>query len=105
MPQLDDAKIQELKSQHKELIAVRTSDGQDLVFRKPKRLEFDQWFDNRNETSAGLSLAQQCLVYPTLQEFMGVLDERPGILMCKNGVVDSITDMAGADGGASSKKL
>ncbi len=104
MPQLTEEKIAELKSQHKDLIAIEAS-GQQLVFRKPRRLEFDQWFDNRNVTSSGLSLAQQCLVFPSAQEFMTVLDSLPGILMCRSGIVDSITDLAGADGGASAKKL
>lgn len=107
MPQLTEDKIAELKTQHKELVCVRTQDGHDLVFRKPKRLEYDQWFDQRNTTPAGLSLAQQCLVFPSPQEFMAVLEERPGVLMCNQGVVDSITDLAGGDGGtsATSKKL
>jgi hypothetical protein len=104
MPQLDEAKIAELKSQNKDLVAIEAG-GNHLVFRKPRRLEFDQWFDKRNETSAGLSLAQQCLVFPTAQEFMATLEDRPGILMCSKGIVDSITDLAGMDGGASAKKL
>jgi hypothetical protein len=103
---IDDAKIQELKAKYKDLIAVQASDGTTLVFRKPKRLEFDQWWDNREKGSqTGLSLAQQCLVHPTQQEMMATLEETPGLLMCRNGVVDSITDLAGADGGATSKKL
>ncbi len=103
---LDNAKIAELKAAHKDLIHIQTQAGSDLVFRKPKRLEFDQWFDARDKGSqSGLSLAQQCLVYPTPQEFMAALEDTPGILMCKDGVVDAITDLAGADGGASKKKL
>jgi hypothetical protein len=103
---LDNAKIQELKAVHKELVLIETKSGIDLVFRKPKRLEYDQWFDAREKGSqAALSLAQQCLVHPSPQEFMEALEDTPGILMCKDGVVDAITDLAGADGGASKKKL
>jgi hypothetical protein len=103
---LDETKIRELKSLHKELVCVESTGGVQLIFRKPKRLEFDQWFDNREKGSqAGMSLAQQCLIYPTPQEFAAVLDERPGLLMCREGIVDSITDLAGADGGITSKKL
>lgn len=103
---LDDAKIQELKATHKNLVCIETQTGASLVFRKPRRLEFDQWFDQRDKGSqAGLSLAQQCLVYPTPQEFMAALEDAPGVLMCRDGVVDAITDLAGADGGASKKKL
>lgn len=104
MTQLTEEQIAELKSHHKELIAFEVN-GQPLVFRKPKRLEFDQWFDKRSESNAGLSLARQCLVFPTAQEFMAVLEERPGVLMCREGIVDSITDLAGADGGITAKKL
>ncbi len=103
---LDKAKIAELKAAHKDLICIETQSGQQLVFRKPKRLEFDQWFDARERGSqSGLSLSQQCLVYPTPQEYMAALEEHPGVLMCKNGIVDSITDLAGADGSATAKKL
>lgn len=103
---LDQAKIAELKAAHPDLICIEVQDGQQLVFRKPKRLEFDQWFDNQGKGSqAALGLAQQCLVYPTPQDFMTVLEKYPGVLMCKNGIADSITDLAGADGSTTSKKL
>ncbi len=107
MTPLTPEKIQELKATHKELICIELPTGEQLVFRKPKRLEFDLWSDSREKGSqAGRELAQTCLVYPTNQEFMAVLEENAGILMCKNGVVDSITDMAGADGSAlTAKKL
>lgn len=103
---LDQAKIAELKAAHSDLICIEVQDGQQLVFRKPKRLEFDQWFDNQAKGSqAALSLAQQCLVYPTPQEFMAALEKYPGVLTCKSGIADSITDLAGADGSVVSKKL
>lgn len=103
---LDEAKILELKSKHPNLVAVRASNGTELVFRMPKRLEFDQWHDNREKGSQpGLSLARQCLVYPAQDEMIAALDDQPALLMCKDGIVDAITDLAGADGGASQKKL
>lgn len=105
---IDDAKIAELKAKFKDLIAVQAPDKSVLVFRKPKRLEYDQWFDNRTKGSQyGLALAQQCLVHPTAQEFVAVLDEYPGILMCPDGIVDAISDMAGFDdaGSVTKKKL
>jgi hypothetical protein len=106
MAKLTEAKIQELKTQFADLVCVKSPAGSELVFRKPKRLEFDQWFDNRDKgTTAALSLARQCLVYPSAEEFMAELEACPFLLMCKSGVVDSITDLAGADGEVSSKKL
>lgn len=103
---LTPEKIAELKAAHADLICIEVADGQQMVFRKPKRLEFDQWFDAQSKGSqAALALSQQCLVYPTPQEYMAVLEKYPGVLMCKNGIADSITDLAGADGSATSKKL
>lgn len=104
---LTEEKVQELKSTHgPELICIETSDGQQMVFRKPRRLEFNQWYDNQVKgTAAAESLARQCLVFPGDQEFMAVLEKFPGVLMCKNGIADNLTDMVGADGSASAKKL
>lgn len=103
---LDDAKIADLKAKHPELIGVQAASGDTLVFRKPKRLEYDQWFDARDKGSqAALGLAQQCLVYPERAELLAALDAQPALLMCRGGILDAITDLAGADGGATAKKL
>ncbi len=103
---LDDAKIQELKAKYTDLVSVESAGGDVMVFRKPRRLEYDQWFDGREKGSqAALNLAQQCLVYPDKQGMMTILEANPALLMCKSGILDAITDLAGADGGSISKKL
>lgn len=105
MPQLTDAKIAELKTAHKDLVCIEIG-GHQLVFRKPKRLEFDQWLDSTaTKSQAALALSQQCLVFPTPQEYMAVIEEYPAVVSCKAGIVDTVTDLAGADGGVSAKKL
>lgn len=103
---LEDAKIAELKSQYPDIVGLQTANGTVLVFRKPKRLEYDQWFDAREKGSqSALGLASQCLVYPDRPGMMAALDAQPALLMCRGGILDAITDLAGMEGGATTKKL
>ena len=104
---MDDAKIAELKQQHgPDLGLVTAPDGSELVFRAPKRLEYDQWYDKRNEGSApARQLAQSCLVFPDRATMIAVLDRYPYMLQGKGGFLDIITDLAGADGAVTAKKL
>lgn len=101
MAKLTEEQVAKLKSVHPVLIALETKSGHQLVFRKPKRIEFDQYFDKRAKDEGSvsqhaLSFAQQCLVYPTPQEFLAVLEETPFLLMCAKGVIDSLTDLSGS---------
>lgn len=73
-----------------------------LVFRRPTRVEYDRWFDKTNKkdqspTVAARELAQAALVFPGADEFRAALDQRPALLMCKGGILDNLTDMAGSD--------
>lgn len=106
---LDDQTIATLKSTHGPKLGVVTAaNGAELVFRKPRRVEYDRWFDKREEspTAAARELAQSTLIYPDDRNAMiAVLDEQPSLLMCGNGIIDTITDLAGAVGGAAQKKI
>jgi hypothetical protein len=104
---MEDAKIAELKQKHgNDLIMVTAPDGTEVVFRPPQRLEYDQWYDKRNDGSApARQLAQSCLVYPDRAAMAAVLDRYPYVLQGKDGFIDVITDLAGADGGVTAKKL
>jgi hypothetical protein len=64
---LDEKKIAELKAEHgSDLAGVQAADGTVLVFRKPKRVEYDRWFDRRaeNPTTSARELATCTIVYP-----------------------------------------
>lgn len=104
---LQESQIAELKTAHGKLGLVTSASGAELVFRKPRRAEYDRWFDKREEspTTAARELAQACLVYPDRDGMIAVLDDQPSLLMCGNGIIDTVTDLAGAVGGAAQKKI
>lgn len=104
---MEETKIAELKQKHgNDLAMVTAPDGSEFVFRPPQRLEYDQWYDKRNEGSApARQLAQSCLVFPDPAGMKAILDRYPYILQGKFGFIDVITDLAGADGGVTAKKL
>jgi hypothetical protein len=94
---LDEKKIHELKAAHGKDLTVIEVDGTQLVFRKPKRQEYDHWFDNRDKgSSAARELAQATLVYPDREAFIAALDAQPARLSGRNGILDAIVDLAGA---------
>ncbi len=106
--ELDATTIAKLKAAHGEALSlVQAADGSQLVFRKPNRLEYDRWFDKREEkrSEAGRELAQSCIVYPDASALFSVLERQPALLMCQNGCVSAITDLAGFEGVPSPKKL
>lgn len=105
---LDEKLVMDLKGKHgNDLVAVQCHDGSHLIFRKPKRQEYDRWFDRRAENGsvAARELAQSTLVYPERDGMMAVLDAQPALLMCKNGILDAVTELAGLGGDAVAKKL
>jgi hypothetical protein len=106
MPSLTDEQIAQFKSQHgPHLAAVDVGDAV-LVFRKPKRQEYDRWFEKRGESppTAARELAQQCLVHPSFPELMTVLDDKPAVLSGGDGILDAILELAGL-GVSTQKKL
>lgn len=104
---LTDTEIAALKEKHgQHLAAVTVADGSVLVFRKPKRQEYDHWFEKRESApqSAARELAQQCLVFPGYDALLSTLDSSPAVLSGNGGIMDALLDLAGL-GGATQKKL
>ncbi len=107
---LDDATIEQLKNTHgKQLAMVSTSTGSDLVFRKPKRQEYNAWNDKAQAepSTAAYNMALQCIVHPGQEALTAALDAQPALLLQSNGVLDAITDLAnlGVKETAPQKKL
>lgn len=109
---LTDEQITTLKAQHGDVLSiVQDPDGNMLVFKPPTRAVYDRWIDkgdNKQPSANARELAQACLVFPDRDGMIAMLDKRPGMLLGKNGVLDTITGMAGLfgeEGGAVSKKL
>lgn len=95
---LDEATIEKLKLSHGHHLAlVTTSTGAELVFRKPKRQEYNAWYDKAQSdpSAAAYSLALQCIVHPGQEALTLALDSQPALLQQPNGVLDAITDLAG----------
>lgn len=104
---LDEKTIQELKDKHgTDLVAIESKSGP-LVFRKPKRQEYDRWYDTQtqNKTQSGRELAQSTCVYPDVPSMFAAIDAQPALLMRRGGIIDSVCDLAGTEGEISSKKL
>ena len=102
---LTEEQIKEFKAKHGQLAAVTIGETT-LVFRKPKRQEYDAWFEKRDEApaQAALQLAQQCLVQPTYPEMLAALDDQPFALQGADGIMSALLDLAGL-GSVSRKKL
>lgn len=93
---LDDKKIAELKDAHGQDLTLVQAGSTQLVFRKPKRQEYDAWFDKRdNGTQPARELVQACLVYPEREGFIAALDARPALLMARGGPLDAVVKLAG----------
>ncbi len=93
--------VDALKRDHGELRLISARIG-DLVFRKPKRVEWDKYTDkmgsdNGNRSTHSRELAQSCLVFPTPEGMREILDDQPALLL--NEVIDTLGEMAGFGGG------
>lgn len=107
MSQVDPKLVEELKAKHgNDLIGINTADGTLLVFRKPRRQEYDRWFDERSQSpsQAGRALALSCIAHPSSEELTAALDAYPALLMCEGGIVGSLAELAGADRGSDKAK-
>lgn len=103
---LDDKLISDLKDKHGDISSIEFAGGIEAVFKKPPRQEYNRWYNKRDEDQSGsaLILANACLVHPTYQELVQLLDKEPAMLMCKGGVIDAITDLAGVPGDSKKPK-
>ncbi len=103
---ISDKQVEELKARHGDnLVGLTASDGTTLVFKRPSRSDFDRWVDGQGRgTEAARELAQSCLVYPDRDGMISLLDRLPGVLMCHNGILDTITKSAGYESGTTSVK-
>lgn len=96
-----DEQVAAWKREHGELRSIRARSGS-LVFRKPKRVEWDKYTDrmgadNGNRSTHSRELAQSCLVFPTPEGMREILDDQPALLL--NEVIDTLGEMAGFGGG------
>lgn len=110
--QLDEAKIAQLKAQYGDSLRTFTySAAPDvlLVLRCPNRHEHGRWLDKRNEpgktAEAARELAQACCVFPDAGALASLLEKYPFVLTRRDGIVDTLIDMAGAEGETIVKKL
>lgn len=104
---LTEAELNELKDKHGTIVAVEAPTGT-LVFRKPKRAEYDRWFDKSQADKAKASehareLAQSCLVHPSRDGFLAALDDCPSLLCGE--VLTAVTSLCGLQTNYEIKKL
>lgn len=105
---MDQKLIDDLKAKHTNL-SLLTIDGMEFVFRTPTRPEFDRYMDSdksQKGSAVARELAASVLVYPERNDLIATLDRKPGALLAKGGVLDTILDMAGLNEDvATAKKL
>lgn len=103
---LTEEKIAELKNLHgQKLTAIECGDAV-LVFKPPSRAAYDRFVDKKFSapetiSAAARELAQSCLVHPSRDDMVKLLDAYPSLLL--NEVCDALLEMSNA--GASVKKL
>lgn len=96
---LTPEKVSQLKATYgDELRAVETNVGI-ILFRKPKRDEWDRWQDKNLVSKAEASkdareLCQACLAESTYEEMMLAINDKPGLL--QGEFLTCLLDMAGA---------
>lgn len=93
------AQVEEWKQKHGELVCLEF-DGQEFVFRAPRRAEYDRWLTRSREdsTEAGRQLAQDCVLTDAKNMFAAI-DTKPALLSAAGGFVDAITELAGLEKG------
>jgi hypothetical protein len=104
---LSDKQIDELKAKHgADLAGVTDEFGNIYVLKRPSRADFDRWFDSDRKTPDARQLVESCLVYPSTDVMIAALDKQPGLLQCRNGLLDAAVNQTGfKEGAASIKKL
>jgi hypothetical protein len=105
---MDEATIAKLKAQYGDSLASYEYEGNALVLRCPSRHEHARWLDKQvdgKRSEAARELAQCCVVYPDSAALTALLDKYPALLTRRNGLVDVLLDLAGADGEPTVKKL
>jgi len=91
------------KQQHGEILQVTV--GSNLFYlRKPNRPEYRRFVDtmSRSLYDAGLQLVVDCLLHPSVNEFMALLEANPNLHM---QVAGELQTKFGADVPVGSKKL
>lgn len=105
---MDEAAIAQLKAKYGESLILYEYEGNALVLRCPSRHEHARWLDKQVEgkrSEAARELAQCCVVSPDGPALAVLLDKYPALLTRRNGLVDVLLDLAGADGEPTVKKL
>jgi hypothetical protein len=112
---LTDSQVTDLKAKHGDKLSALECESGDLVFRKPKRADYERFInevgsDKNKLVTAGRNLARSCLVFPEVEgkpdtsAFEAALDEQPGLLL--SAILPAVHEMAGgAEGSAEVKKL
>jgi hypothetical protein len=104
---LTDKQIDELKAKHgANIVGVVDEDGNIFVLKRPSRADFDRWFDSDRKSPDARQLVKSCLVYPSASDMDSALDKQPGLLQCRNGLLDAAVNQTGfREGAATLKKL
>lgn len=97
MPEV--AQIEEWKQKYGELVSLEF-EGQEFVFRAPRRVEYDRWLSRSKEdsTEAARELAQSC-VLTDAKEMFAAIERKAALLNAPGGFVDAITELAGLEKG------
>lgn len=102
---LTKEKIEELKGKHGNAPMMAVDDS--IVFKRPARAEYDRWVDAKvaggSASVNARQLAQSCIVHPTWDEFITILEARPTLLL--NECLDAMLELAGVGGEASKAEV
>lgn len=96
MATIDQKTIDELKEKHGEKLSMIAG----VVYRKPKRGEWDRYTDkllaDKSQMSrAARELAASCVVWPNQEAMNACLEDRPALLL--NQILGALTEMAGGE--------
>ena len=103
-----DEKIAELKSKNGVPLTAITTNKGIAVLKKPSRVAYDLWVDQRN-TKPGSEKCRQLLQNSladggcTWEELMAIIDDAPALL--QNDLTAAVTALCGIDDKVSVKKL
>lgn len=77
---------EKLKSEHagSELRKIALKSGDDVVVRSPSRPEWtrmqDESVDEKKRAAAMRAIVRSCVVFPSKEEFLVMLDRKPGLI-------------------------
>jgi hypothetical protein len=96
--------VQQLKTEHPGVQLYRVTNSKlEFILRPPTEAEFKRWQDtNKNDPLAGDRLVTDCVLYPSADDFKGLVSLKPALVA---SLGEKVLEIAGFDQNARVEEL